>query len=464
MGLAVEGGRKLSLFIFMQLRSFSRNLFGIIASMKLSRYVTTYPDSNDPGSTIFYSTKRTSAILVDKSVLSDIENGRLDEEERKTLTDLGFLVEDHEQEQREMLGYIDDLNKIDTKLSVVVAMNLDCNLACTYCFEGSRKGDYYMSAETAGRVVDFIGKNLTQNKEYLNVTFYGGEPLLSFNLIMSMAERLKGLADGKGIEFGFQFVTNGTLLTAFIVNKLKPLGLKEASITLDGPEAVHNLSRPFKSGEGSFKKMIENIKAVCGLIDINIGGNFTEVNYREFPLLLDYLVEEGLTPDRLNYVKFDPVFSETAEYAPHEMIGGCLSVNEPWIFKAGITLREEVMKRGFRTYGISPALCALDIKDRHMINYDGSLYKCTGFFNRKDFVAGSVKSGFDCKTYHNLDNWKNEECLACKYLPLCFGGCRYMKLVRDGNLSGVDCKKPYFDACLEALVRQDLQYLVSSSG
>jgi uncharacterized protein len=114
------------------------------------------------------------------------------------------------------------------------------------------------------------------------------------------------------------------------------------------------------------------------------------------------------------------------------------------------------MKRGFRMYGIAPALCALDIKDRHIINYDGSLYKCPGFMGRKEFVTGSVKSGFDRTTYHNLDNWKNEECLSCKYLPLCFGGCRYMKLVRDGTINGVDCKKPYFDACLEALVRQDL--------
>jgi uncharacterized protein len=252
------------------------------------------------------------------------------------------------------------------------------------------------------------------------VTFYGGEPLLSFNLIMSMAERLKGIAERKGIDFGIQFVTNGTLLIPSVVEKLKPLGLKEASITLDGPEAVHNLARPFKSGEGSFKTIVENVKAVCDMIDINIGGNFTEANYREFPHLLDYLIAEGLTPDRLNYVKFDPVFSETSEYAPHEMTGGCLSVNEPWIFQAGIALRKEVMKRGFRMYGISPALCALDIKDRHIINYDGSLYKCPGFIGRKEFVAGSVKSGLDRKAYHNLDNWKNEECLACKYLPLCF--------------------------------------------
>jgi uncharacterized protein len=71
-----------------------------------------------------------------------------------------------------------------------------------------------------------------------------------------------------------------------------------------------------------------------------------------------------------------------------------------------------------------------------------------------------VKSGvIDNGSMYNLDNWKIEECLSCKYLPLCFGGCRYMKYVRDGNLSGVDCKRPYYEACLEALVKQDLRYL-----
>lgn len=46
-------------------------------------------------------------------------------------------------------------------------------------------------------------------------------------------------------------------------------------------------------------------------------------------------------------------------------------------------------------------------------------------------------------------------------LPLCFGGCRYMKLVRDGNMSGVDCKKQYYDVTLEALVKQDIKYGVT---
>ncbi len=428
--------------------------------MKLSRYSLIYTNRDDGDSVILFSTKRASAILVDKSILTDIEDDELGEEEQATLTDLGFLIANHEEEKQELLRYIDELNEIDTRLSVIVAMNLDCNLACTYCFEGSRKGKHYMSPEIAGHVIDFIEKNLTEDKGLINVTFYGGEPLLSAELIISMAERLKRIAESKGIDFGFQVVSNGTLLTPSIAEKLKPLGLKEASITLDGPEAVHNLSRPLRAGGGSFKKIVENIKAVCGMIDINIGGNFTEANYREFPTLLDYLLNEGITPDRIASIKFDPVFGETSEYSPPGMTGACCSPNEPWMFEAGIMLREEVMKRGFKTGGIQPVVCAIDLNNRHIINYDGNIFKCTGFFDRKDFVTGNVKSGvIDNGSMYNLDNWKIEECLSCKYLPLCFGGCRYMKYVRDGNLSGVDCKRPYYEACLEALVKQDLRYL-----
>jgi uncharacterized protein len=428
--------------------------------MELSKYSLIYTNRDDGDSVILFSTKRASAIIVDKSILTDIEDDELGEEEQATLTELGFLIANHEEEKQELLRYIDELNEIDTKLSVIVAMNLDCNLACTYCFEGSRKGKHYMSPETAGHVIDFIEKNLTENKELINVTFYGGEPLLSAELIISMAERLKRVAESKAIDFDFQLVSNGTLLTPSIVEKLKPLGLKEASITLDGPEAVHNLSRPLRAGGGSFKKIVENIKAVCGMIDINIGGNFTAANYREFPTLLDYLLNEGITPGRIASIKFDPVFGETSEYSPPGMAGACCSPNEPWVFEAGIMLREEVMKRGFKTGGIQPVVCAIDLNNRHIINYDGNIFKCTGFFDRKDFVTGNVKSGvIDNGSMYNLDNWKIEECLSCKYLPLCFGGCRYMKYVRDGNLSGVDCKKPYYEACLEALVKQDLRYL-----
>ncbi|MGD0282456.1 MAG: SPASM domain-containing protein [Dissulfurispiraceae bacterium] len=84
---------------------------------------------------------------------------------------------------------------------------------------------------------------------------------------------------------------------------------------------------------------------------------------------------------------------------------------------------------------------------------------CAGLIGRKDFCVGDLITGIrDYHLSHNLDNWKNEKCLACAYLPLCFGGCRYLKLVRDGEMKGVDCRKRHFDAVLEPLVKQDIAY------
>lgn len=55
-------------------------------------------------------------------------------------------------------------------------------------------------------------------------------------------------------------------------------------------------------------------------------------------------------------------------------------------------------------------------------------------------------------------NDKNEACLACSYLPICFGGCKYMKLPQDVTMRGVNCRKEYFDKTLAQFVAQDIKY------
>jgi uncharacterized protein len=428
--------------------------------MNLSKYCAIYPTDDDSDSVILFSTKKASAMQIDKSLLTEIERGTLDDEEIRSLTDLGFLVNSREDEKEELLRYIAECNEVDTSLSLIVALNLDCNLACPYCFEGSRKGSLYMSRETADWLIEFI-KGMSAGKETINITFYGGEPLLNRDILVYIAEGVKETADMSGVSFRFSLISNATLLTPTTVEKLIPLGLKAASITLDGPQETHDLSRPFKSGKGSFETIVQNIKEVCGLIGIDVGGNFGPDTYREFPKLLDYLIAEGIGPEKVSQVQFAPITTETTDIRSPEFGGGCRSVNEPWLFEASVFLREEIMRRGFQTGAITPMVCMIERQGSLLVNYDGSIYKCPGFLGRKYFAIGSVQSCIkDCESVYNLDNWKNEECLSCKYLPLCFGGCRYMKFVRDGNLNGVDCKKPYYEACLEELVKQDLRYLV----
>ena len=427
--------------------------------MPLSKYCKIYRHPDDPKQATLFSTVTTAVADVSTDLLRDLEKSKLSKEEKKTLTKLGLLVESVEAEQRELLNYIEDRNAENNVFTAIVVLNLDCNLGCKYCYEGSRKGKHYMSAEIADDFIAFVESGALKDKEGINITFYGGEPLLSLDTITQISKSIRKIAKAKELEFSFSFITNGTLLTPQIAKKLKPLGMRAASVTLDGPKEVHDLCRPFKSGAGSFDVIVRNIREVCSMTDVQVGGNYTRENYRDFPRLLDYFLETGLTPDKISFVKFDPVFKESNEFSPADFHDGCMSINEPWLMEAGIFLREEILKRGYRTPKLEPVVCFMELQSNVVVNYNGDLYKCPGLVGREKFRVGALKSGIhNYRASHNLDNWKNEKCLACSYLPLCFGGCRYMKLVREGNMHGVDCKKKYLDVILEKLVLQDVKY------
>lgn len=427
--------------------------------MILSRYCKTLSCTDSTEEVLLFSTKSLSVIRVPRDLLRDIEAGRLSDDETAALRTQGFLANSLDDERHEMLRFLDDLNSASRTFNAIVVLNLDCNLGCTYCFEGTRKGKHYLSDETADAFVDFLGSRVLEGKERLAIVFYGGEPLLSMDTIVHIAGKAGALASARKLSFAFSLVTNGTLLTRRVVEKLKPLGLKAASVTLDGPRDVHNVFRPFKTGTGSFDAIVDNIREVSELIDIQIGGNYTQQYFREFPRLLDYLLEQGLGPDRISSVKFDPVVNESSEFAPPDFHDGCMSSNEPWLYEAGVFLREEILRRGFRTHKLMPSVCVVERPDSVVVNYDGDLYKCPGLIGRKEFRAGTVGSGMtDYRVSHDIANWKNDECLACAYLPLCFGGCKYLKLLQSGQMRGINCRKEYFDNTLAALVSQDVRY------
>jgi uncharacterized protein len=427
--------------------------------MVLSKYTKIYPSAEGVDSRVLYSTKNAATIIVPFGMIDDIEKGGLSDEEKETLVSLGFLVGDVDQEKREMLGFISELNALNRSLRYVVVLNLDCNLGCKYCFEGVRKGKFYLTDEVEARFVDFVKRSDFSNKEDIQITFYGGEPLLSTERIISISKKVRSFAEGRGIQYGFSLVTNGTLLTPEVVRRLTPLGLKSAKVTLDGPKEIHDAFRPFKYGAASFDIIVRNIGDVCDSIRIQVGGNYTRGNYRKFPLLLDYLVDRGLTPRKIPMIKFDPVVNESSEFALPDFHDGCDSTEEPWLVEATILLREEVLKRGYRQPKIMPSPCVMELDDSFVVNYDGTLYKCPGMIGRKECCIGDITSSAnDSRTSHGLDDWKNEDCLACSYLPLCFGGCKYSKIVRDGNMQGVNCRKKYFEETLEGLIAQDVRY------
>ncbi|MHB8882874.1 MAG: geopeptide radical SAM maturase [Thermodesulfovibrionales bacterium] len=427
--------------------------------MHLSHYCRIFPSEGTNRSFLIYSTKNAAIAEVPATLLYRLQKGQsIPEMDARLLKRLGILVSDAGRERRRMLGFMTGMNRASRFLSIKLVMNLDCNLNCRYCFEGNRKGKHYMTEETADQFVEFVKAKLIGDIEEVFITFYGGEPLLSKRLIVSVAKKVKAMTKRRGVAFKFALQTNGTLLTKETVKELRPLGLTEVYVTIDGPKANHDAFRPYRSGRGSFDIILKNMQDVCDLVDLQPGGNFTRDNYEQFPLLLDDLIARGLTPDKLSSVKFYTVVSESSDVLP-DFNDGCSSVNEPWLAFAGLLLREEILKRGYQIGRLLPVVCMMEHQNNILVNYNGDIYNCPSLIGRKEFCVGDIRTGIhDFRASHNMDNWKNEECLNCEYLPLCFGGCRAMKLVRDGNMDGVDCKKQYFDATLEAFVKQDIKY------
>ncbi len=427
--------------------------------MRLSRYMKIWQAPEDDDRLLLYSTKRGATILVSRNLLASVNDGTISQANMDTLVSLGFLVPDGEEEKSELLDAFIGLNRLSTRFSAQVVLNLDCNLACSYCYEGGMKGRNYMSPETASLLGDLAEAGYIARGKGVELSFYGGEPLMSMDLIVYLSQRLRKSATAKGTEYSFDMVTNGTLLNAAMVEKLLPLGFTGAKVTLDGPRENHDRFRPFVSGKGSFDLIIANVKEVCDLTEIQVGGNYTRENYREFPRLLDFFLEEGLTPERLSLVRFDPVSKSGGDFALPEFNEGCASLDEPWLMEASLFLREEILRRGFNTPRMRPAACVIESRNDLVVNWDGSLFKCPAMLGWKEMAIGDLESGIsDYTVSHNMDVWKKDECLDCAYLPLCFGGCRYLTLLRAGRIDDVDCRKAFLDETLETFVRQDLKY------
>lgn len=423
--------------------------------MPLSRYMKIFRDQDHRGFFLLYSTKKGSVVRVSEELIAKAKDGSLLESDRSTLRRLELWVDDPLTERETMIKLIDQTNSRSGKFMATVVLTLDCNLACPYCFEDHFRGAHAISEEVAQLLVEYIIREQIQHDHDVELRFYGGEPLMAIPRLKEIAGAVQAAAVSAGTEFSFSLVTNATLLTRAVVEELLPFGLRSAQITLDGPAGIHNRQRPFVSGEGSFQIIVDNLRSVYDLITLKPGGNFTQENYREFPAMLDALLEASLDPAKLGPVQFAPVHPKSGVHDPHS--AACAIGNEPWLIEAHLFLREETVRRGFTVDKPHMGVCMIELTNNLVVNYDGSLYKCPALMGWSEYAIGSLADGIgDYRESHNLDVWKNDECLECAYLPLCFGGCRFFRKLKTGTIDGVDCCRAMLDASLERIVRQDL--------
>ena len=415
--------------------------------------------------------------------------GACNDDERETvevLRENGFLVSSREAEQQELRTFFTSMREDTEQMKITLLTTLQCNFACDYCFQGDH-GDYNktaakMSLETATQVAGWIEKRLDEVKpKTLVLTLFGGEPLLNLPVAYYMAERCHALCEERGITQQISVITNGLLLSREFVQRLNPLGLRGIKITLDGDRHTHNRMRPLRGGQGTFDRIIENIRQVSPLVPITIGGNFDEASAESYPALLDFLREQEFA-DRITKIAFKPVIKSFDQAVPKGVIpltavgGNGKPLNGTCMTSAGAGslggspcdtchftdekmqfLRDETRKRGFWTPdGVHMGPCEIHKRHAYTIGPDGSLYACPGFTGDAKEATGHIDGREEiwrqaaAERFERLSAHK-EACGDCAFIPVCGGGCSVAAHTELGDMHQPSCHKTAMELAAASL-------------
>ena len=419
------------------------------------------------------------------------------ESERETLEQLvenGFVVTDRGTEREDLKTFFREIREGTDTLKVTVLTTLQCNFACDYCIQGDH-GDYNktaakMSMEMAARLERWVESRLdTLAPERLVLTFFGGEPLLNMPVLYYLAEELHRACQARGITLAISVITNGLLLTREMVERLNPLGLNGIKITLDGDREAHDQSRPLRGGQGTFDKIIANVRAVADLTQIAVGGNFEMETADSYPALLDFLAAQDFAP-RLSKVNFKPVIREKTQAARKGMIpltvvgsegkplnGACMTSAGTGVARVCDScnfvddkmsyLREETRAHGFKTSdGVHCGPCHVHMGHAHTIGPDGSLFACPGFAGEALQSTGHIDDRQDDyrtqaqRNFERLAAW--EQCNDCAFIPVCAGGCTVAAHNELGDMHAPNCHKPSFEAGVVSLAHEAVRQHVNA--
>ena len=209
-------------------------------------------------------------------------------------------------------NYIVDFKKRET---VVKALCLhiahDCNLACKYCFAG--EGEYHgrralMSLETGKKALDFLVKN-SGNRVNLEVDFFGGEPLLNWQVVKELVIYGRSLEEPYHKKFRFTLTTNGVLLNDEIM-EFANREMANIVLSIDGRKEINDLMRPYRGGQGSYDTIVPKFLTVAESrkqMNYYVRGTFTR-NNPDFAKDVAHLADLGF-----KQISVEPVVAQPSD-------------------------------------------------------------------------------------------------------------------------------------------------------
>ena len=344
----------------------------------------------------------------------------------------GVIVNFDEKAALEVMGRASCASPHGVGLTICPTMG--CNFDCPYCFEDHGRGK--MAPEIQDDVVELTKRMMeASSSKDLNVTWFGGEPLLAPDVIESLSKRLIALTEERGGKYSAGIITNGYLLTQKNADMLEAAKVTTAQITIDGMREAHDASRYLRGGGPTFDRIIDNLRNVKLPFSVSVRHNVHQGNRDEIEKLeafINDLAKE--TGNKLTYYPAPVSGSPVADERGRQV--GLLCGGD----ESEVSIKQEAgrFQPGRGNYCGANSIWSVGIDDR------GNLQKCWEAVDKPEISFGTAhdwdpKNPFATASHaDNLTKYLNtaipvhdEECQECVWLPLCVGGCPHKRLFEE---------------------------------
>lgn len=376
-----------------------------------------------------------------EAVFARPPSGRVDPEGEpdpllRQLWKSGFLIPDDLDELAYMEAQYKRSRENRGQLSLTIAPTVNCNFRCTYCYQ--EHPNKKMSQEVQDALVDRVRQAATE-KRNISITWFGGEPLLALDIVESLSRRFFALTEEYKVGYSAWMVTNSFLLTRPTAQKLKDLRIHKVQITLDGPPEVHDARRVRVGGKPTFQTIVQNLKAVCDLLEVSLRLNCDRTNQHRMLDLLDILEAAGLKRRVNPYLAHVDAYTEVCA----DILDTCMNSQEYSLFEAATYLA--IYQKGWGM-PIRPqprqSVCIADKANGSVIDPEGRIYRCWNDMTRPKEVVEHLRLTPTEEMARNKAKWTNwtpfvlAECRQCKMLPLCLGGCPFNAMKQGSPTHG----------------------------
>ena len=371
-------------------------------------------------------------------IISKLKSSYNEDEIRECISEVKELVEDGQLFTEDI--YEPFVEKFKEKRQTVVkALCLhiahDCNLACKYCF--AEEGEYHgrralMSFEVGKKALDFLVAN-SGNRVNLEVDFFGGEPLMNWDVVKQLVAYGRSLEKPNNKKFRFTLTTNGVLLNDEVMECVNK-EMSNVVLSLDGRKEVNDRMRPFRTGKGSYDLIVPKFQKLAesrNQTNYYIRGTFTRNNL-DFSEDVKHFADLGF-----KQMSIEPVVGpEEDPYSIREQ-------DLPQIMEEYDKLALEYIDRYKKGNGFNFFHFMIDLTQGPCVYKRlsgcgsgteylavtpwGDFYPCHQFVGNEDFLMGNVDEGIIkpeiVKEFGNCNVYSKEKCKNCFAKFYCSGGC-----------------------------------------